>query len=125
MDDEARELAPVEWSAIREKAWPVLALDRYEARFASSYKPAQHALPEPFPSYTLDKFAIVGVLSLVCVGGIVDLWITQTPGSLKPMLLLVPITELGLAASTTWVVQMSRARRKVIDPSSPAVPPYR
>ena len=125
MGDEAREFAPVEWSPTTAQSWPVLVPDRYEAQFASSYKPPRHAIPGPMSiSYNMKKLAVVGVLCLAAAGGFVNLWVTQGPRSLSPLLLIIPTAVLGVALLSAWFVEMSRARRRVINPAGPTVPPY-
>lgn len=125
MGDEAREFAPVEWSPTPARSWPVLVPDRYEAQFAPSYKPPRHALPGRMSvSCTMNQVAVVGVLSLVAVGCFVNLWVTQGPRSLTPLLLIIPTAVLGVALITAWFVAIIRARRKVINPAGPEGPPY-
>lgn len=125
MGDEAREFAPVEWSPTPAQSWPVLAPDRYEAQFAPSYKPPRHAIPGPMSvSYTMYKVAFVGILLLAAAGCFINLWVTQGPRSLSPLLLIIPTAVLGVALITAWFIAIIRARRAVVNPEGPEVPPY-
>jgi hypothetical protein len=125
MGDEAREFAPVEWSPTSAQSWPILAPDRYEAQFVSSYKPPRHAVPGTMSiSYNMNRIAVVGVLLLVAAGCFVNLWVAQGPRSLSPLLLIVPTAVVGVALITAWLVEMSRTRRKFINPAGSAVAPY-
>jgi hypothetical protein len=125
MGDEPDEVESAESFPASATSWPVMLPDRYEAEFVASYQPPRRPPPDPSDlRYTMKKLGFCGALLFVAVGCFVNLWVTEGPASLSPLLLIIPTAVLGVALITASVVVLQRVPSKVINPAEPALPPY-
>jgi hypothetical protein len=125
MGHEPDEIESTESFAAWTTSWPVMLPDRYEAQFVSSYQSPRRPPPDPrHLRETMKRLRLLGVLLLLLVGCMIDLWATQTPGTLRPLPYVVAVLVVAIGLIVPAVVVLRRVADKVINPDEPALPPY-
>jgi hypothetical protein len=106
-------------------SWPVMLPERYEAQFVSSFQSPRRPPPDPTRlRETMKRFRFIGVLLLLSVGCMIDLWVTETPGTLGPLPYVVAVAVVAFGLLVPAVVVLRRVSDKVIHPDEPALPPF-
>jgi hypothetical protein len=72
----------------------------------------------------MKKLGLCGVLLLVVVGCLIDMWVTQTPGTLGPLPFVLAVALVAIGLIVASVVVLRRVPDKVINPAEPELPPY-
>jgi hypothetical protein len=125
MGDEPDEVESAESFPASATSWPVMLPDRYEAQFVSSYQPPRRPPPDPtYLRHNMKKLGFCGALLLGSVGCLIDMWVTQTPDTLRPLPFVIAVAVVAIGLIVASVVVLRRVPGKVINPAEPALPPY-